>query len=84
MTTLLYSATRRRLNNNQCFVECVCVCVHVCIHVYVCVCLCVCVSLTLKLQKFLFHIMGAVINFTKKMGLALLFVVDLFGGKVEG
>ena len=32
----------------------------------------------------MFLIMGAMINFTKKMGLALLFVVDLFGGKVEG
>ena len=32
----------------------------------------------------MFLIMGVMINFTKKMGLALLFVVDLFGGKVEG
>ena len=40
ITKLLYSATRRRLNNNQCFVECVCVCVYMC----VCVCVCVCLS----------------------------------------
>ena len=37
ITTLLYSATRRRLNSNQCFVECACV--YTCVCVFVCVCL---------------------------------------------